>query len=283
MSGVTTNISCDCAACTAVLHYLGKDIPGDWTVDTCDCIKCQSLIRVVLQKVGIAGNELHASEGILGNDISGTLGRLKPFVPPSMPSLQQQISLISPVTLSSSSSSSSSVYPGENALGGRTVWTAALSVRGRFPPACSVRSAFGVSETQCSKGAPSLSTRCVIGTHRAHHDFFTRLVRDSKEPFALLRYVDGERMILQGTKVGTSSQAASEDKWWYEGGETRLAKDMDAGLRGHYGEPYFFAFASPADDEVGLRWYMERTEATCGQITYANLWINNFVSFLRAL
>jgi hypothetical protein len=51
---------------------------------------------------------------------------------------------------------------------------------------------------------------------------------------------------------------------------------MFEGLRGHYGQPVFYAFASPQDDEVGLRWYMERTEAACGQITYANLWVNKF-------
>jgi len=115
-----------------------------------------------------------------------------------------------------------------------------------------------------------------VGTHAGHWDYFTKLVGGSTAPFALLRYVDGERMILQGTQVSSSSQAGSEDKWWYDGGETILAQDMAAGLKGHYGEPYFFAFASPQDDDAGLKWYMERTEAQCGQITYANLWINGY-------
>lgn len=163
------------------------------------------------------------------------------------------------------------------------MWTAAMAVRGLFPPACSVAAAFGATAAQCTSGAPTLSTRCIVGTHRSHYTFFQSLVKGSVEPFALLRYVDGERMILQGTQVTSSSQAGSEDKWWFEGGESQLGKDMAAGLKGHYGEPYFFAFASPADDEAGLRWYMDRTEATCGQITYANLWINNFVSQVGGL
>ena len=58
---------------------------------------------------------------------------------------------------------------------------------------------------------------------------------------------------------------------------------MAAGLLGHYGEPVFYAFASPQDDEHGLRWYLERTEATCGQVTYANLWINSFYARTKEL
>lgn len=89
-------------------------------------------------------------------------------------------------------------------------------------------------------------------------------------------------MILQGTPVGQSTQAFSEDKWSYEGGASRLQLDMSAALTGHYGEPVFYAFATPQDDEHGLRWYLERTEATCGQITLANLWINSYYARTKA-
>ena len=116
-----------------------------------------------------------------------------------------------------------------------------------------------------------------------HWDFFTTSITHTREPFALMRYVDGERMILQGAAVSTSTQAFSEDKWSFEGGASALQADMLASLSGHYGEPVFYAFASPQDDENGLRWYLERTEATCGQITLANLWINSYYARTKAL
>jgi hypothetical protein len=157
--------------------------------------------------------------------------------------------------------------------GGAPQWLAAAAVRGSPAPPCSVASAMGLAErpaAQCAARALSAPFRCVTGPHRKHWDFFTDLVERTREPFALLRYVDGERMILQGTPVGSGTQAGSEDKWWYDGGDSALARDMGAGLRGFYGEPVFYAVATPNDDEVGLRWYMQRMEAGCGQLTCAS-------------
>ena len=164
-------------------------------------------------------------------------------------------------------------------------WSAARDVRGNPALPCSIASAFGVSDTsQCDPTKTiSVPTRCVVGRHEDHWDFFSTLVRDTREPFALLRFVDGERMILQGVAVGTSTQAFAEDKWSFDGGESRLQKDMLEALHHHYGEPVFYAFATPQDDEHGLRWYLERTEATCGQITLANLWINSYYARTKAL
>jgi hypothetical protein len=176
---------------------------------------------------------------------------------------------------SSASSSSSSSGCGRSGTGAAPVWLASLDMRAVPPPPCSILHAFqGVPQEACQHRQVSIPTRCVVGRHEDHWQFFVKLVSETAEPFALMRYVDGERMILQGTPVGTSTQAFSEDKWSWSGGESRLATDMAAGLRGHYGEPVFYAFATPQDDEHGLRWYTERTEAACGQITLANLWIN---------
>lgn len=164
---------------------------------------------------------------------------------------------------------------GVNALGTPPVWTAAKAIRGVPAPPCSVAASYHVAPQACQTSPISVPTRCVVGRHEDHWNFFTNMVTTTQAPMALMRFVDGERMILQGTPVGTGTQAFGEDKWSWEGGDSRLAKDMGAALTGHYGEPVFYAFASPRDDEHGLRYYLERTEATCGQITYANLWINS--------
>jgi hypothetical protein len=152
------------------------------------------------------------------------------------------------------------------------------AVRGLAAPPCAVAADAGA----CLRGPPRLPTRCIVGRHEDHWNFFTTLMLRSREPFALLRFVDGERMILQGATVSTSTQAFSEDKWSWEGGASRLADEMAAALRGHHDEPVFYAFASPADDEAGLRYYLDKTEATCAQVTYANLWVNGFYTKTKA-
>jgi hypothetical protein len=176
------------------------------------------------------------------------------------------------------STSSSFTSPLQAQLSGTLAapaWSAALSLRGVPAPPCSVAHAYGpLAPSQCSHTVIAVPTRCVVGRHEDHWQFFVNMVTRTRAPMALLRYVDGERMIMQGATVGTGTQAWGEDKWQWEGGESRMARDMAAGLKGHYGEPVFYAFASPRDDEHGLRYYLDNTEATCGQITYANLWIN---------
>ncbi len=163
---------------------------------------------------------------------------------------------------------------GRSLTGAAPVWTAARAVRAVPPPPCSVAAAYGAGPEACEARPLAIPTRCVVGRHVDHWDFFTTSITHTREPFALMRYVDGERMILQGTAVGTGTQAWGEDKWQWEGGASRLQRDMGAGLRGHYGEPVFYAVAAPLHDEHGLRYYLDTMEATCGQLTFANLWIN---------
>jgi hypothetical protein len=167
--------------------------------------------------------------------------------------------------------------------GAPPVWSAALAVRGVPPPPCHVASAFGATPATCANSPIAVPTRCVVGRHEDHWNFFVNMVTGTRAPMALMRYVDGERMIMQGTEVGTATQAWGEDKWQWEGGDSKMARDMKAGLKGHYGEPVFYAFASPRDDEHGLRYYLDNTEATCGQITYANLWINGYYHRTKAM
>ena len=296
---------CDCAACGALLTGLGIGFPSEWLgggAAACDCALCGTATRLLLRQLSLGsdstlpadaaalGPELSSAEGL--QRLSAALARLArgggaaaPAAPPAPVAAAAASTASAAGTAGSAATAPAAAstpspaaprFAGANGEGGRPAWPVARSVRGWPAPACGAASAFGASALTCAAQPLALPTRCIVGTHRAHWDFFTTAVQGSQEPFALLRYVDGERMILQGTQVPSSSQAGSEDKWWYEGGQTQLARDMEAGLRGHHGEPYFFAFASPQDDDEGLRWYMDRTEATCEQITYANLWINGF-------
>ena len=217
-------------------------------------------------------------------DAYSVLTPLPVLVCPPIPICDAVISAPPPPTIDSTN---------PNGLGGRPKWKAARVLQGQPAPPCSVikglskildfdKDVINNTLEACQTAALRLPTRCIIGRHREHFDFFTNIVSESQEPFALLRLGDGERMILQGISVPKQSQAFGEDKWSWEGGDSLLARDMSAALRGHYGEAFFFGFASPDDDETGLRWYLEHTEASCEQITYGNLWVNGFYQESKA-
>lgn len=295
-------VECDCDACERALAAAGEPTPAHWGDDGCRCGECTALLRLALAVTRLPG-ALAPDEGALTNALgAGGAERVRARLadaisaPLSSADTSQRESAAPGVTVAARAApgaiaagngntggdGSSQIFFGANGLGARPVWSAARAIRGKVPPPCVATDAFGFGDAECVTGNLAIPTRCIVGRHADHWDYFTSLVRGSRAPFALLRFVDGERMILQGQNVHTGMQAFSEDKWSWEGGESRLAADMAAALQGHYGEPYFFAFASPQDDEVGLRWYMERTEASCGQLTYANLWVNGMYTQTKA-
>jgi hypothetical protein len=307
---------CDCMACTALLTALGAAVPPSWSrgEGACDCHICAALQRVTLRHLGVALPVDAAALGSLldGGDAGGAPNHARldaavaalqvraapapasvpvvaaaaPCAPCPAAAAAAPPQAAAPCSPAPAPAPAASAPCGRSLLGDAPRWSAALAVRGAPAPPCSVAAALRLSgepAAQCETRALTAPFRCVIGPHRKHWEFFTALVEKTREPFALLRYVDGERMILQGTPVGSGTQAGSEDKWWYDGGETALARDMGAGLKGFYGEPVFYAVATPNDDEVGLRWYLQRMEAGCGQLTYANLWINEFYKATKPL
>jgi len=81
---------------------------------------------------------------------------------------------------------------------------------------------------------------------------------------------------MTGMHIRKDSQAFLVDKFWSEGGQSDIGIDLMASLCGHYGEPYYYAFASPSttDDSSGLKWLLERTQQRCEFLSYANLWVN---------
>ena len=323
LSWTTSRNGCECNSCTALirisLRVLGgvRDLPivtapletdfGDLhtIVDSLSAlISCDTQatsLSTLCNDIMNNNNEKRGGVSGVGDVPVAIIDTITPSLP-SLPSSQTAPTVSCPQPVSCSSctqrivtlppppppSSSLSSLQGEEVVAVGHIspsWSAARDVRGNPAPPCSIATAFGVDDaSQCDPTKTiSVPTRCVVGRHEDHWDFFSTLVRDTREPFALLRFVDGERMILQGVAVGTSTQAFAEDKWSFDGGSSRLQTDMLDALRHHYGEPVFYAFATPQDDEHGLRWYLERTEATCGQITLANLWINSYYARTKAL
>jgi hypothetical protein len=115
--------------------------------------------------------------------------------------------------------------------------------------------------------------KCVIGPYE--NDFEEILFYiTSLKPFALVRYGDGERMLARGEAIPTSSQAFSVDKFWFEGGESELGKDLLMSLKGQYDQPYFYAFVTPVRT-FELEWFLNNTEQHCAYITYANIFVNS--------
>jgi hypothetical protein len=299
---------CDCEACAALLASLGVAAPAHWGVDECECGTCSALLRLNLQAQGVGGLEVDAGflAGAFG-DVRALHGAMKALgggtvppaeckpcsapaavaaaapCPPAPPPCPAAAPCPPPAALPAPAAAPAPAAPcGRSLTGAAPVWPTARTMRAVPPPPCSVAAAFGVGPEACEQRPLAIPTRCVVGRHFDHWDFFTTAITLSREPFALMRYVDGERMILQGTPVGTGTQAWGEDKWQWEGGASRLQQDMLAGLKGHYGEPVFYAVASPMHDEHGLRYYLEAMETTCGQITFANLWINEMYARTKA-
>lgn len=131
---------------------------------------------------------------------------------------------------------------------------------------------------QLQGGRPTvyhMRRKCIVGTFQEDWGHFAHLIVNTTWPFALARYGDGERLLIHGQQVSQSSQAFTEDKFYFDGGDSDLGRDLKWSLKGHYGQHYYYAFASPIDDAEGMKWYVQNTEQTCHFITYANLWVNS--------
>jgi hypothetical protein len=119
-----------------------------------------------------------------------------------------------------------------------------------------------------------MKRKCIIGSFGLDWDHINFMIENTTMPFAIVRYGDGERNLIQGKGIGQGTQAFSQDKFWFEGGDSELGTDLKWSLTGHFGQQFYYGFASPRDDGAGLHWYLEHTEQLCPFITYANLFVN---------
>jgi hypothetical protein len=126
-------------------------------------------------------------------------------------------------------------------------------------------------------GAPR---SCIVGPYDRDFDHMVARLRDVNGPgFAYVRYADGELGVGQGTKIGNAEWSFSGDP----SESTQLQMDLQQSLRGHFGQEFYYGFASPADGAHGLRWFLQHTEQACGYISYANIWVNSHFPRTRLL
>jgi len=116
-----------------------------------------------------------------------------------------------------------------------------------------------------------------------HYLWFSEAVTTWRHGFAFVRYADGEYSLIKGLKIGKDSQAFLMDKFWSDGGPSQIGTDLKESLTGHYGEHYYYGFASPKEDPAGVAFFLESTEQHCAFISYSNLWINAFYPTTKAL
>lgn len=128
---------------------------------------------------------------------------------------------------------------------------------------------------------------CAVGPHSRHNAFFRGMVSHAATTwhhgFAFVRYADGEISLIRGNKIGKDSQAYLVDKFWSDGGPSQIGADLKESLSGHYGENYYYGFASPVEESSDLLWFLENTEQRCDFISYSNLWINAFYPETKSL
>jgi hypothetical protein len=99
-------------------------------------------------------------------------------------------------------------------------------------------------------------------------DFFTQKIR-SDEPFALVRYGDGEIALMQGEAVGVNTQAYNVDGWFAPAKLTLVGRQLLDTL-GHTESNYHYAIPTPT--EGNYQFFTEKLQTT--NITFANLWVN---------
>jgi len=122
-----------------------------------------------------------------------------------------------------------------------------------------------------------------VGSFDGDWEHIADLIRNGTQPFAIARYGDGERALITGQPIGKQMQAWTVDKFWSSGGPTELGADLADSLTGHYGQDFYYGFASPYDDGVALEWYLRRVEQGCGWLTFANLFVNVHYARTREL
>jgi hypothetical protein len=177
-------------------------------------------------------------------------------------------------------------------LDGSVVNTGPTRLRACFPTQGQSRALFAADEVQLSAvkkvttvisnstgGAPR---GCVVGPYHRDFDHMAARLKDVNGPgLAYVRYADGELGVAQGKPIGNA-------EWSFGGTDGKTAgmllqRDLLASLRGHFGQEFYYGFASPYDDANGLKWFLQHTEQACGYISYANIWVNSHFNQTRQL
>jgi 2-polyprenyl-3-methyl-5-hydroxy-6-metoxy-1,4-benzoquinol methylase len=87
------------------------------------------------------------------------------------------------------------------------------------------------------------------------------------EPFAFVRFGDGERAICEGRRV------ECQDGWTFAGATTPFAADLNASLR--FNDPdYFIGISDSCCDLSAHQWLLKQVSVPLSQLTYANIFVN---------
>jgi SAM-dependent methyltransferase len=96
------------------------------------------------------------------------------------------------------------------------------------------------------------------------------------EPFAFVRFGDGERAICIGRPV------EAQDGWSYDGLASQFAGDLNASLR--YNDPnYYMGISDGCCDRPSRDWYLSQLTVPIHQVTFANIFVNGNYRRFRQL
>lgn len=102
---------------------------------------------------------------------------------------------------------------------------------------------------------------------------------NSGDNFALLRYGDGERMLMQGELIGKTTQASKVDKWSFSGGKTKISEDLMHSCLVRR-DNFYYGISCSCCDPKSKAFYLEKMSDH--NLTYANIFVNsNYKSFMQ--
>lgn len=101
-------------------------------------------------------------------------------------------------------------------------------------------------------------------------DFFWNKI-DNNENFTFARYADGEVMLMNGTSIGSGTQATNVDKWSAPNYLTKVGIELKETLN-HTENNYYYAIASKTDFQRDYTYLTQNIKSD--NITFVNLWIN---------
>jgi hypothetical protein len=127
-----------------------------------------------------------------------------------------------------------------------------------------------VTKKTVKKVSPTNTPR--IGTFHSHFFYLAAQILDKTASLAILRYGDGELALINGTKVGSDSQAGQQDNWSWEGGVSKLGKQIYKGWKRHLGQNVYYGLPMYPHN---MWWIMKELETDVDHITYANIFVNS--------
>lgn len=96
------------------------------------------------------------------------------------------------------------------------------------------------------------------------------------EPFAFVRFGDGERSICMGKPLDAA------DGWSYNGGSTSFSRDLMASLECDM-EDYYIGISDRCCDAESHEWFLTRVRVPLERLTFANIFVNANYERFRSL